>query len=262
MNPLVSIIMPAYNSEQYIMQAIDSVINQTYTNWELLIVDDCSKDRTKKIIMEASFIDSRIKPIFRENNGGKPSIAKNSAFPFIHGKYIAFLDSDDLWMKEKLSVQVAMMNANPDMALTYTGGYFINAQGNIIKSFLPKYSQAFNLKNMLRRYEVNNQSVMISKIALESTLQNFNESILIGEDYNLFMHIIAKYPTTSIKQHLVKYRIHQASITKNKRQITDGVLLTLKELQALYNIKSKFPIYYFLTYVKAIRFKYFPMHVS
>lgn len=248
--------MPAYNNEKYINQAIKSIINQTYEDWELLIIDDCSTDQTQTIIKSFASIDTRIQLIYRDTNSGKPSIAKNGALPLAKGDYIAFLDSDDLWLPEKLEKQILLMESNQKLGLTYTGGYWIDENDNIIKSFLPKYPNGSNLNNMLFRYELNNQSVMITKEALNNTLCLFNENILIGEDYNLFMHIIAKYDIASIKEYLIQYRIHEAALTKKKKQISDGVLLTLKELNKSYKIFWKLPFLSLLTYLKAIRFKY------
>ena len=190
MNPLVSVIMPAYNVQKFISEAIESVLNQTYKHWELLIVDDCSTDDTKKIIETFVNQDERIKPVYLGKNGGKPSIAKNYALKKVVGKYIAFLDSDDIWMSNKLELQVNIMEENSKFGLCYTGGYWIDEYGKEIKKFLPSYSNGNLLKSMLKRYEINNQSVLITKKALDDTLGLFNQNITIGEDYNLFMHII------------------------------------------------------------------------
>ena len=252
MNPLVSVIMPAYNAKKYIHEAIESVINQTYQNWELIVVDDCSTDGTKKIIETFACQDERIKPIYIDKNGGKPSIAKNFALRHVVGKYIAFLDSDDIWILNKLALQVKIMEENIQYGLCYTGGYWIDEFGNEIKKFSPRYSNGYLLKNMLQRYEINNQSVMITTKALNDTIGLFNESITIGEDYNLFMHTVAKYEVVSIKKYLIKYRIHNNAITKSKKRVSDGVLVTLKEL----NLFRKYPMYALVTYLKAIRFKY------
>jgi teichuronic acid biosynthesis glycosyltransferase TuaG len=249
--------MPAYNGEKYIDQAINSILEQTYSTWELLIVNDGSTDKTESILEEFRQKDPRIKVYLLAKNRGKPSIAKNIALQETKGKYIAFLDSDDLWMSEKLQRQVTLMEEHTDIGLTYTGGYWIDQDNQMIKTFLPQYPDGMNLKNMLTRYELNNQSVMITKEALNNTLQFFNEKILIGEDYNLFMHIIAAHKTASIKEYLIGYRIHEMALTKSKKQISDGVLITLAELHNTYGIFWKYPLLSLLTYAKAIRFKYF-----
>lgn len=256
MNPLVSIVMPAYNAEKYIASSIESVIQQTYTNWELIVVDDFSTDSTVKIVQNFLLDENRIKLIQRDTNSGKPAIAKNEALKYINGVYIAFLDSDDLWMEDKLEIQINVMESNNHLGLTYTGGYWIDSSDNIIKKFMPRYECGYNLSNQLRRYEINNQSVIITKNALNKTLQHFNESITIGEDYNICMNIVALYESCAIKEYLVQYRIHENAITKRKKQVTDGVLITLKELDLKYGIKGKYPLFYFVAYLKAIRFKY------
>jgi teichuronic acid biosynthesis glycosyltransferase TuaG len=107
--PLVSIITPAYNVEKYIGVTIDSVLNQVYGNWEMLIVDDCSNDNTREIITKYVNQDERIKLITFETNSGHPSVPRNEGIKNAVGKYIAFLDSDDIWFPEKLSIQIGQM---------------------------------------------------------------------------------------------------------------------------------------------------------
>lgn len=106
---LVSIIMPTYNCGRFIAESINSVIAQTYTNWELLIVDDCSTDNTKEVV--AAFKDPRIHYQCNERNSGA-AVTRNTALRLAKGKYIAFLDSDDLWLPEKLEKQIQFMEKN------------------------------------------------------------------------------------------------------------------------------------------------------
>jgi len=106
---LVSIITPAYNAEKYIQETIESVLSQSYANWEMIIVDDKSTDKTVNIIEE--FCDDRIKLVKLEKNGGT-SNAWNNAFKYATGEYVAFLDSDDLWVSTKLEEQINFMKKN------------------------------------------------------------------------------------------------------------------------------------------------------
>ena len=122
---LVSIIMPAYNCADFIADSIRSVLAQTYTNWELLIVDDCSTDRTAEVI--ASFTDSRIR-YQRNNQNRRCAYTRNEAIKIAKGRYIAFLDSDDLWLPEKLEKQIAFMQMH-DYAMTYSPYYVISSKG-------------------------------------------------------------------------------------------------------------------------------------
>lgn len=110
MNDMVSVIMPSYNTAEYIAESIQSVLNQTYTNWELIIVDDCSTDNTDETV-EPYLRDSRISYLKNDKNSGA-AVSRNRALREAKGKWIAFLDSDDLWLPEKLEKQIAFMENN------------------------------------------------------------------------------------------------------------------------------------------------------
>lgn len=127
MNEMVSIIMPSYNTANYISESIESVLSQTYTNWELIIVDDCSTDNTDEVVN--SFLkDRRIRYLKNKKNSGA-AVSRNRALREAEGKWIAFLDSDDLWMSEKLEKQVNFMKEN-DYHFSYTNYLEIDTGGN------------------------------------------------------------------------------------------------------------------------------------
>ena len=111
MEELVSIIMPNYNGGRFLPETLESVLSQTYKNWELLIVDDCSTDGSRELIGSYAEKDDRIRPVFLEENSGAAQ-ARNVALLAAKGKWIAFLDSDDLWLPEKLEKQIAFMTEN------------------------------------------------------------------------------------------------------------------------------------------------------
>ena len=144
--PLVSIITPAYNSSEFIGETIESVINQKYKNWELLIVDDCSIDDTLSIINNYIKQDSRIKLIRLSLNSGHPSIPRNEAIKASKGKYISFLDSDDIWYPEKLSRQIQKMES--DSLLFTHMSYAICDQKGQLKSYI------FRVKNLMSYYDL------------------------------------------------------------------------------------------------------------
>jgi teichuronic acid biosynthesis glycosyltransferase TuaG len=110
-NPLISVITPCYNSARYIGQTIESVLAQTYQNWEMIIVDDCSTDNSFQLAREYAEKDKRIRVYRQEQNSGA-ALARNKAIMESHGKYVAFLDSDDLWLPEKLEKQLRFMREN------------------------------------------------------------------------------------------------------------------------------------------------------
>lgn len=126
MNELVSIIMPSYNTAQYITETIESVLNQTYTNWELIIVDDCSQDNTDDVV-RLYLSDERIRYLKNDKNSGA-AVSRNRALKEAKGKWIAFLDSDDLWMPKKLEIQIGFMKKN-GYHFSYTNYSEIDTEG-------------------------------------------------------------------------------------------------------------------------------------
>ena len=126
MDELVSVIMPSYNTAEYICESIKSVVSQTYENWELIIVDDCSTDNTDEVV--AQFSDKRIIYLKNEKNSGA-AVSRNRALKAARGKWIAFLDSDDLWRADKLEKQINFMKKN-GYHFSYTGYEEIDQAGN------------------------------------------------------------------------------------------------------------------------------------
>lgn len=126
MEDLVSIIVPVYNIEKFIRETIETVNNQTYKNWELIFINDCSTDNSAKIIQE--YVNDKIKLINQEENAGA-AMARNRGMQEAKGKYIAFLDGDDLWEKEKLEKQIKFMKEK-NIAFCFTGYEFADENGN------------------------------------------------------------------------------------------------------------------------------------
>lgn len=161
MNPLVSIITPCYNAEKFISQMIESVLQQSYTNWELLITNDCSTDGTVLIIQNLMKLDNRIKLFHTEKNTGHPSIPRNIALSYACGEYIAFLDSDDLWDKCKLEEQVAfILRGQFELICSYCR--IIKENGEHTNRILKTKDNA-SYNDMLKRYELISPTIMCTK---------------------------------------------------------------------------------------------------
>lgn len=126
---MISIVIPSYNASSFIKETIQSVQSQTYTNWEMIIIDDVSKDNTRELIKEEIKKDGRIQLIELQKNGGA-AIARNIGINNAKGKYVAFLDSDDLWLPEKLEKQLEFMQNN-DIAFSFTSYQIINQDGTL-----------------------------------------------------------------------------------------------------------------------------------
>lgn len=207
--PLVSIVMPAYNAERFIEKSIKSVIKQSYTNWELLIINDCSKDFTQKIIEDYCLRDGRIKLFVQEKNSGVVE-ARNKGIQESKGKYIAFLDSDDLWERKKLEIQIKYMEEN-ELTMTYTSYSYINEEGNFIKEIVVPKSLSYN--QALRGNQIGCLTVVINKYKVG----NFQMPNLRHEDYATWLNILKKdIIAHGIIENLAKYRKVNNSISSNK----------------------------------------------
>ena len=130
MNNLVSIITPCYNSSLFLDDCINSVLVQSYSKWELLIVDDASTDNSKSIIMKYSKSDNRIKPVFLDKNIGAAA-SRNIALKNANGDYIAFLDSDDLWLNKKLAIQLRFM-LNKNINFSFSSYHTVSHNGLVL----------------------------------------------------------------------------------------------------------------------------------
>lgn len=197
---LVSVIMPAYNCERFIAEAIRSVLTQTYTNWELLIVDDCSTDKTADIV--ASFDDPRIHYMRNKQNEGA-ALTRNKALREAKGRYIAFLDADDLWAPEKLEHQVAFMEKN-GYDFTYTAfrrtdkPFHISGPKHITKMGMYAFCWPACPTVMYNR-----ESIGLIQI---SDLRKNN-------DYAMWLHVIQKAECHLLDEELFFYNKHTGSVS-------------------------------------------------
>ena len=132
-SPLVSVIVGVYNKERFVGECLRSVLSQAYTNWELIVVDDVSTDGSLAEVERVVGSDSRVRILRRERNSGLPAVARNEGIRAARGKYVAFLDADDLWKPEKLAVQTAYMESHPEFPLTHTRCEEIDEHGNVLR---------------------------------------------------------------------------------------------------------------------------------
>lgn len=207
---LVSVIMPAYNCEKYIAASIKSVINQSYSTWELIIVDDCSKDNTTLVIEEYAEKYSNIKLIKHKVNSGSAA-ARNTAISEANGRYIAFLDSDDLWYPDKLDKQIHFMIDN-GYFFTFTGyETFSSENNNAISVFsVPK---SINYDQYLKNTIIGNLTVILDRWNIPNVHVEYGEL----EDVLTWMHFLKKgYTAFGLNQTLARYRVYATSKSGNK----------------------------------------------
>lgn len=216
MGPLVSVIMPAYNAEKFIGEAISSIVKQTYENFELIIVEDASTDNTLAEIKK--FKDQRIKLLCNEKNKGI-SYSTNRGIELSQGKYIALLDDDDIAELDRLRLQVAYLEEHEDIDIL--GGRYseIDEEGNVIHYHNiprnnPKYIKAMLLFHFM---DFANGSIMMRKEFLEKNHLRFQENCYGMQDFRLYIESSKIGNISSIEQFVMRHRIHEKNETKRRK---------------------------------------------
>ena len=215
MNPKVSIIIPTYNRAKLLSRAIKSVLDQTFKDFELIIVDDGSTDNTRQAVERFQKRDSRIKYIWQENSGA-PARPKNTGIKNAKGNYIAFLDDDDEWLSEKLEKQLELFEGlESDLGFVGCNILVINESNKKIwrEYKIPRYSSQIFFEELLEgNFILTSSSIMIKKEVLDK-IGLFDENLKFGDDWDLWLRISKKYRFAFVPDFLVKYYIHQGSTT-------------------------------------------------
>lgn len=208
-SPLISVVIPVYNGSNYMREAVESVLAQTYTNYEILLIDDGSKDNTWEIIQEyVQKYPDKIRGFHKENGG--VSTALNLGIAEMKGEWFAWLSHDDLWLPEKLEKQVAFMNLCPSGGLYYSGYYYINETGDILEAkdgaFFPS---SINVAVLLGKNYINGITVLIRKDCLDA-VGGFDTQYRCVQDWDLWIKIALKYDIYLLPEKLAKNRLHSS----------------------------------------------------
>lgn len=204
--PKVSVIIPSLNGDRWIEYAIKSILNQTYFNYEIIVVDGGSTDKTESIVKSYG---NRIS--FISKPGLKTTAAHNVGIETARGDLICFLDVDDEWVENKLELQVAEILKNPELGLIYSDCYQINETGQIIGRFNPPMLNKIDfLKTLYIRNIIPNPTIMVPKKCFEA-INGYDETMLYCEDYDMWMRIALKYDVLCIPTPLAKWRIHDVN---------------------------------------------------
>ena len=242
MGELISIICTVKDGEKTIEKTIDSILNQTYSNLEIIIVDDGSKDNTKSIIKEYSENDSRIKPYYSSGMGR--SQALNKAIKLASGKYIANIDADDLFHPQKTEIQMKFFEKNPDIFLISTDFEVVYGNDSLNWNLVSKENikPVEVTKSILIKNTIIHSSVMINKEKLNE-IGNYNENQLTQVDYELWLRAFnTGNKMVILDEKLVAKRIHESQSYENKKR----VLYTFNsmKLQLKYILKNLRYFYY------------------
>lgn len=208
---LVSVIIPTYNSEKYIEKTVNSALNQTYKNLEVIIVDDYSKDHTRTVIEKISQKDSRVRFIFPKKNQGA-AVARNIGIQNANGKYIAFLDSDDLWIPKKIEKQlIVIKNGHPFVFCAYD---FIDEEGLSIGN-KTKIKTEVSYNDLLTKTYISTPTVIYDR-------EYFNDPEMplrrTGQDYAFWLVLLSKSKGYGIDEVLVHVTRREGSLSNNKFQ--------------------------------------------
>ncbi|MDD1673932.1 MAG: glycosyltransferase [Methanomicrobiales archaeon] len=236
----VSVIIPVYNGEAFLTDAIESVKAQTYTDWEIIAVDDGSKDRSPSILHEyGTELPGRFRLITQENQGISP--ARNRAIGVSYGEYIALLDSDDVWFPEKLQFQVGILEKREGVAMVYSDCTKVNWQGKVIRTscFEKPPLRGLVFQELLLSNCIPSSSTLIRKSVLQE-VGLFNPAYRIAMDYDLWLRIASKYPIEVIDHSLIQYRVHPRGISSNRAEmIHEDLDITEMWLQQRPNLREQ-----------------------
>lgn len=210
-NPLVSVIMNCHNGEQFLKDAIQSVFNQSYSNWEIIFWDNASTDESYKI---ASSYGQKVK-LFKVKKKTSLGKARSEAVKKANGLWLAFLDVDDIWLPNKLKSQMAGL-VNSDHILSYAGIQEVDQDLSVIRKLMPRSQSGFQLSSQLIDFDITLVTSMINREKLIELELDFDEQMQASEDYNLFIRLLPHGTVFVCNEILALYRIHKESLTYKK----------------------------------------------
>lgn len=243
---LVSIITPVYNAERFLGDTIKSIQNQTYKNWELVLVDDCSKDGSADMIKEFQVNDDRIRYIKLEKNSGA-SVSRNTGIKNAKGRFIAFVDSDDIWQPEKLKIQIEYMLENK-LGFTFTSYRYMKEDGRLTKK-VAKAPKKINYRGLLKNTIIGCSTVVIDK----EIVGEFSMPLVRrGQDTATWLQILKTQDYAyGIEKDLVNYRLVGDSLSSNKIKALKRTWNTYRNVEKLSVLQSSYVFCFYV--INAIR---------
>jgi teichuronic acid biosynthesis glycosyltransferase TuaG len=225
---LVSIVMPAYNSEEWLADAVESVFAQAFRAWELLIVADTSRDRTLEVARRRAADDPRIRVIHVQGRGGRAH-ARNVGMDAARGRYLAFLDSDDRWLPEKLGEQTDFMNRN-DIGFSFAGYRHFRADGYL--GPVVRVPEKIGYQALLKGNVIGNLTVMIDRQKIQ--IPAFQERTTEHEDYRAWLHILRRGELAwGLQRDLARYRVSLGQCSASKGHQAACVWKLYREIERL-----------------------------
>jgi glycosyltransferase involved in cell wall biosynthesis len=212
--PKIAVIIPTYNRANLIGESIESVLRQTFADFEIIVVDDGSTDNTKEVVQ--SFNDPRIRYEYKENGG--VSAARNTGAKMTVAEYITFLDSDDTYLPDALEKMAAFLDAHKEIGFVYGQAHIMKVGGvayRVRKSSIYDYSTVIDSIEQLREfifYKPLNVSTFTARHACFDEIGGFNEGMWWGEDYQFFVRLVKKHPAAYIAEPIANVRFHDTQL--------------------------------------------------
>ncbi|MCA1990876.1 MAG: glycosyltransferase, partial [Coleofasciculus sp. S288] len=223
--PTISVITPAYNADRTILDTIKSAQNQTFSDFELIIIDDGSKDRTLELVQ--SIKDERLK-VFSYENGGV-CVARNRGLSHATGEFIAFLDADDLWTPDKLELQLAALQQRPDAGVAYSWTYFMYEQEGSVAPSPPIFFEG-NVypKLLVENFLAHGSNPLIRRKAIDS-VGEFDSTFPHCADWDFYRRLAAHWPFVLVRKHQIYYRQSSSSMTSKIEGIEKQMLMMFEK---------------------------------
>lgn len=223
--PQVTVIIPAYNAMNYLSETVSSVLKQTFTDFEVLIINDGSTD---SIVTWASEITEERVHLISQENQGLPG-ARNTGIRYAQGEYIALLDADDLWEPTKLEKQVQCFQQNPDVGVVYTWTLLIDEYGKPTGRIFASQAQGNVWKELLETDVISNGSSAIVRRECFETVGVFDRTLTSAEDLDMWLRIAAHYSFAVIKEPLTLYRQYSSSMSKNRQRMFQNLRTVIEK---------------------------------
>ncbi|WP_083518256.1 glycosyltransferase [Dechloromonas denitrificans] len=244
--PLVSVVIACFNSVRYLSCTIDSVLNQTYKNIELILVDDCSTDGTVALINEYIARDQRIRLIQRKQRGGRPAITKNTGLEYITGEFVCFLDHDDYYHPKKIEYLLSILIQNPECIAAFHDIDLVDEHGNFLNKYLDNFTVEANqylqgigtskyICNIrffafqsIKYAAIHTISIMIAIERFGRNNLSFDTRFQVCDDTDLWIRLGLSGQMIYLDESLASYRQHGTNITRNQIKVQEDALILME----------------------------------
>jgi len=255
-HPRVSVVVTTYNRSDLLEQTLRSILDQTFTDLEVIVVDNCSTDGTWGFL--AGVGDSRVRP-FSNANHGVIAVNRNFGIDRAQGEFVAFCDDDDLWEPEKLRLQVALMDARSEVVLCYSNASTFHGDSTLSPRMISRRVERGHFCALLRGNFIPNSSVLVRRRAFDE-VGVLSVDGTLREDYEMWMRIALNHELAGLDQALIRYRVHPSNVAGNRAKETLRAMRTLRSVANLLRLPSWLVLpnlaFHFLKYI-AYRFGQF-----